>query len=147
MKRGFQFSLMVVGQSGLGKSTLINSLFMTDVFEDSAYEGSAYRAAKTTQINGSTVHIQEGGVHLELTVVDTPGFGDIVDNSNCWTPIIRHVESKFEDYLNSESRVLREALEDHRIHCCLYFIAPTGHGLRDIDVEFCLLYTSDAADE
>lgn len=34
------------------------------------------------QISGSTVHIQEGGVHLELTVVDTPGFGDIVDNSN-----------------------------------------------------------------
>ena len=34
------------------------------------------------QIHGSTVHIQEGGVHLELTVVDTPGFGDVVDNSN-----------------------------------------------------------------
>ena len=34
---------------------------------------------------------------------------------------------QFEKYLNAESRVLREALEDHRIHCCLYFIAPTGH--------------------
>lgn len=34
------------------------------------------------QIHDSMVHIQEGGVHLELTVVDTPGFGDIVDNSN-----------------------------------------------------------------
>ena len=45
-----------------------------------------------------------------------------------WLPIISHVESKFEEYLNSESRVLREALEDHRIHCCLYFIPPTGHG-------------------
>ena len=39
------------------------------------------------QVNGSTVHIQEGGVHLELTVVDTPGFGDIVDNSN-WLAVL-----------------------------------------------------------
>ncbi len=26
--------------------------------------------------------IQEAGVHLELTIVDTPGFGDVVDNTN-----------------------------------------------------------------
>ena len=33
------------------------------------------------QIRSSTVHVQEGGVHLALTVVDTPGYGDVVDNS------------------------------------------------------------------
>lgn len=35
-----------------------------------------------SQVRASTVRIQEGGVRLELTVVDTPGFGDVVDNSN-----------------------------------------------------------------
>ena len=25
-------------------------------------------------------------------------------------------------------------IQDTRIHCCLYFINPTGHGLRPIDV-------------
>lgn len=39
------------------------------------------------QVNSSTVTIQEGGVHLELTVVDTPGFGDVVDNSN-WSAMV-----------------------------------------------------------
>ena len=28
------------------------------------------------------VILKEGGVQLKLTVVDTPGFGDAVDNSN-----------------------------------------------------------------
>lgn len=136
VKKGFDFTLMVVGQSGLGKSTLINSLFMTDIYEDSTYSGSALRMSKTTQIRTSTVRVQEGGVHLALTVVDTPGFGDVVDNSQCWKPIMEHVDMQFEQYLNAESRVVREALEDHRIHCCLYFIAPTGHSLKQVDIEF-----------
>ncbi|CAI8016184.1 Septin-7 [Geodia barretti] len=136
VKRGFDFTLMVVGQSGLGKSTLINSLFMSDIYEDSTYNGSGIRMPKTTQIRSSTVHVQEGGVHLELTVIDTPGFGDVVDNSQCWKPITEHVNSLFEEFLNAESRVIREAMEDRRVHVCLYFIAPTGHGLKQVDIEF-----------
>ena len=36
------------------------------------------------QVRSSTVSVQEGGVQLELTVVDTPGFGDVVDNTDWW---------------------------------------------------------------
>lgn len=34
MKKGFEFTLMVVGESGLGKSTLVNSLFLTDLYPE-----------------------------------------------------------------------------------------------------------------
>ncbi len=34
LKRGFEFTLMVIGESGLGKSTFINSLFLTDLYSD-----------------------------------------------------------------------------------------------------------------
>lgn len=51
-------------------------------------------------------------------------------------PIIEFVESKYEEYLTAESRVHRKALSDNRVHTCLYFIAPSGHGLKPLDVEF-----------
>ena len=31
VKRGFEFTLMVVGESGLGKSTVVNSLFLSGI--------------------------------------------------------------------------------------------------------------------
>ncbi|KAF5927689.1 hypothetical protein HPG69_000594 [Diceros bicornis minor] len=87
-------------------------------------------------VEQSKVLIKEGGVQLLLTIVDTPGFGDAVDNSNCWQPVIDYIDSKFEDYLNAESRVNRRQMPDNRVQCCLYFIAPSGHGLKPLDIEF-----------
>lgn len=51
-------------------------------------------------------------------------------------PVIDFVESKYEEFLNAESRVARKTMADSRVHCCLYFIAPSGHGLKPLDVEF-----------
>ncbi|XP_076868450.1 septin 7b isoform X1 [Brachyhypopomus gauderio] len=135
VKRGFEFTLMVVGESGLGKSTLINSLFLTGLYS-MEHTGPSHRIKKTVQVDQSKVLMKEGGVQLLLTMVDTPGFGDAVDNSNCWQPVIDHIDSKFEDYLNAESRVNRRQMPDNRVHCCLYFIAPSGHGLKPLDIEF-----------
>lgn len=50
--------------------------------------------------------------------------------------MIDFIESKYEEYLTAESRVLRKAMPDNRVHTCLYFIAPSGHGLKPLDVEF-----------
>ncbi|XP_041047515.1 septin-7-like [Carcharodon carcharias] len=135
VKRGFEFTLMVVGESGLGKSTLINSLFLSDLYSKE-YPGPSLRIKKTVQVEQVKVLVKEGGVQLTLTIVDTPGFGDAVDNSNCWQPVINYIDSKFEDFLNSESRVNRRQMADTRVHCCLYFIAPSGHGLKPLDIEF-----------
>jgi septin 7 len=44
--------------------------------------------------------------------------------------------SQYEEFLDAETRVDRVTLPDSRVHACLYFIAPSGHGLKPIDVEF-----------
>ncbi|KAL6256334.1 hypothetical protein P5V15_012451 [Pogonomyrmex californicus] len=135
VKKGFEFTLMVVGESGLGKSTLINSMFLADIYS-AEYPGPSLRIKKTVAVETSKVLLKESGVNLTLTVVDTPGFGDAVDNSNCWVPVIDYIESKYEEFLNAESRVTRRQIPDSRVHCCLYFVAPSGHGLKPLDVEF-----------
>lgn len=42
---------------------------------------------RTVQIEASTVEIEERGVKLRLTVVDTPGYGDAI-NSQDWYVIL-----------------------------------------------------------
>lgn len=41
----------------------------------------AERINQTVEILKHTVDIEEKGVKLKLTIVDTPGFGDAVNNS------------------------------------------------------------------
>ncbi|XP_017061485.1 protein peanut [Drosophila ficusphila] len=142
VKRGFEFTLMVVGASGLGKSTLINSMFLSDIYNAEQYPGPSLRKKKTVAVEATKVMLKENGVNLTLTVVDTPGFGDAVDNSNCWVPILEYVDSKYEEYLTAESRVYRKTISDSRVHCCLYFIAPSGHGLLPLDIA-CMQSLSD----
>jgi septin 2 len=136
VKKGFEFTLMVVGESGLGKSTLINSLFLTDLYPDRQLPSAAENAKKKTiQIDASTVEIEERGVKLRLTVVDTPGFGDAMDNTDSFQQIIRYIDEQFERYLRDESGLNRKNIIDNRVHCCFYFINPYGRGLKPLDLE------------
>ncbi|OMH85837.1 Cell division control protein 3 [Zancudomyces culisetae] len=135
VKKGFNFTLMVVGEAGIGKSTLINTLFNTRVFPDKD-ESTIGETRRGVEISSMSAEIQENGVRLRLTVVDTPGFGDSINNDDCWQPILENIESRFDAYLTQENRVNRSKISDNRIHALIYLIKPTGHALRAIDIEF-----------
>ncbi|XP_061658515.1 septin-1-like isoform X19 [Syngnathoides biaculeatus] len=184
VKKGFTFTLMVAGQpphatataatrgrirndasesageSGLGKSTLIDSLFLTDLYKDRKIPDAEERIGRTVSTLKRTVSIEEKGVKLRLSIVDTPGFGDAVDNTRrsrlcagppaftrsffripfspphgSWKHLEDYVEQQFEQFFRDESGLDRRNIQDNRVHCCLYFISPYGHGLRPLDVE------------
>lgn len=135
VKKGFDFTLMVVGESGLGKSTLVNSLFLSDLYGDRKLPSVNDRQGKTTSIEKKSMDIEERGVKLRLTVVDTPGFGDSINSEESWRVCCSYIEDQFRQYFNDESGLNRKNIVDNRVHCCLYFIPPFGHGLRQIDIE------------
>lgn len=147
---------MVVGESGLGKSTLVNSLFLTDLYPERVIPDSVGKSPnqmnfaalsqkwigsihclsghftekqkQTVKLDASTVEIEERGVKLRLTVVDTPGFGDAIDNSDSFSAILEYIDEQYERFLRDESGLNRRNIVDNRIHCCFYFISPFGHG-------------------
>ncbi|CAB1315767.1 unnamed protein product [Coregonus sp. 'balchen'] len=135
VKKGFAFTLMVAGESGLGKSTLVNSLYLTDLYNDRKVLNAEERITQTVYITKHTVGIEEKGVRLRLSIVDTPGFGDAVNNTESWKEIEDYIDQQFEQYFRDESGLNRKNIQDNRVHCCLYFISPFGHGLRPLDVD------------
>lgn len=136
VRKGFHFTLMVVGESGLGKSTLVNTLFNTTLYPPKEHLPPHAERPRTIAIQSISADIEEAGVRLRLKVVDTPGYGDFVNNSEAWKPILENIEARFDSYLEQENRVNRAKIADNRIHACLYFIEPTGHSLKRVDVEF-----------
>ncbi|XP_065826048.1 neuronal-specific septin-3-like [Oscarella lobularis] len=136
LKRGFEFNLMVVGESGLGKSTLVNTLFKSTISRASCTQ-IEHLIPKTVEVDSVCHVIEEQSVRLKLTITDTPGFGDQINNDRCWLPILDYVNDQFERYLKEEVSVVRKKrIPDTRVHACLYFIAPTGHSLKQLDIEF-----------
>ena len=52
-----------------------------------------------------------------------------------WDPIIKYIKDQHSAYLRKELTAMRDRhIQDTRIHCCLFFINPTGHSLRPIDI-------------
>lgn len=60
---------------------------------------------------------------VRLTVIDTPGFGDYVNNRDSWMPIIEFLDDQHESYMLQEQQPRRVDKIDLRVHACLYFIS------------------------
>ena len=137
-RKGFDFTITVVGESGLGKSTLISSMFLIDVYDKEArfIPTAEERAVSTVEIEPYTVEIEEQGVKVRLTVVDTPGYGDSLTGKDQFSAVTNFIDDRFEKYFLDECGLNRRHIIDHRVHACLYFISPFGYGLKPLDLKF-----------
>uniref|UniRef100_A0A3Q3EVF5 Septin 9b n=1 Tax=Labrus bergylta TaxID=56723 RepID=A0A3Q3EVF5_9LABR len=125
MKQGFELNIMVVGQSGLGKSTLMNTLFKSKVSRKSAQPNPEERIPKTIEIKSIS----------HDTYLCFSHFNSV--SSVSWQPIMKFINDQYETYLQEEININRKKrIPDSRVHCCIYFIPATGHCLRPLDVEF-----------
>ncbi|KAJ2774776.1 cell division control protein [Coemansia nantahalensis] len=136
LKRGFNLNVILVGESGMGKSTLVNSIFTTHLVDSQGRRTAQEVIRKTTEISPVTQTLEENGVRVRLTIIDTPGFGDQCNNEGCWVPVIKYIKDQHAAYLARELKPFRDRIiNDTRVHACLYFLNPGSRGLRPLDVE------------
>jgi len=71
-----------------------------------------------------------------LTIVETVGYGDQINKGDSSNAILQYIDANFEAYLQEEMKIKRsqKTYHDTRVHACLYFIAPTGHSLKSLDL-------------
>ena len=133
MHKGFHMNLMVVGESGMGKSTFINTLFSAELM-DQTYPDHKRIRGKTVEITHHNFALNENGVPLGLTVIDTPGFGDQLNREVGIHPIIDYIDRQFDEYFGLESSEgFRKLAHDPRVHVVLYFISPNCQRLKEMD--------------
>ncbi|ABN67455.2 cell division control protein 12 [Scheffersomyces stipitis CBS 6054] len=129
---------MVCGESGLGKTTFINTLFQSSL---KSYQSASERHNKFTSAHQNVdidivrAILEEKNFKIRLNIIDTPGFGNNVNNHDSWTPIIDFIDDQHESYMKQEQQPSRKDKKDLRVHACLYFIRPTGHSLKPLDIE------------
>ncbi|XP_072913953.1 septin-6 isoform X1 [Hemitrygon akajei] len=129
--QGFCFNILCVGETGLGKSTLMDTLFNTKFEGDPAPHNQP-----GVHIKSSSYELQESSVRLKLSIVNSVGFGDQINKEESYKSIVEFIDTQFEAYLQEELKIKRtlHSYHDSRIHVCLYFIAPTGHSLKSLDL-------------
>uniref|UniRef100_A0A673BBK1 Septin n=1 Tax=Sphaeramia orbicularis TaxID=375764 RepID=A0A673BBK1_9TELE len=129
--QGFCFNILCIGETGIGKSTLMDTLFNTNFenFESSHFEPQV-------KLRAQTYDLQESNVRLRLTVVNTVGFGDQMNKQESYQPVVDYIDRQFESYLQEELKIKRSLhnYHDSRVHACLYFISPSGHSLKSLDL-------------
>lgn len=136
--QGATFTLMVAGESGLGKTTFVNTLFQSALKQHDDVNDRHNKftnAHQTVDISIVRAILEEKNFKIRLNVIDTPGFGNNVNNLDLWTPIIDFIDDQHEAYMKQEKQPLRKEKKDLRVHACLYFIRPTGHSLKPLDIE------------
>ena len=61
----------------------------------------------SVKLRSHTYELEESDVKLKLTLCDTVGYGDQVNKEDSFGPIVEHVDSQFEAYLQEELKIKR----------------------------------------
>ena len=138
LKKSINFSIMIIGESGSGRSTLINTLCGGNSIVPTSLTATQDPFTKKLTLRHENVELEDNEGHkISLNIIDTPNFANLINCDDDFKIIVDFIRHQFDEVLLEESRVKRNPrFKDGRIHVLIYMINPTGHGLSDIDVKF-----------
>ncbi|EGV65037.1 Cell division control protein 11 [Yamadazyma tenuis] len=140
LKKSINFSIMVIGESGIGRSTFINSLCGGNSIVPTSSTVDQDPFSKKLTLRHENVELEDNEGHkISLNIIDTPNFANSINCDDDFKVIVDFIRHQYDEVLLEESRVKRNPrFKDGRIHVLLYMINPTSHGLSEIDVKFLL---------
>lgn len=135
--------IMVVGESGMGKTTFIKNLFaafaqdpelrVNDVPGPTSKD--IFAKDPDRLLTEILVRDEATMTSYHYRVQDTPGYDNLEVNVE---PVLDYIHQQSLKAVEHEQNAKRAApltkFEDPRVDCCVYFIAP--HRLKPVDVEF-----------
>lgn len=138
LKKSINFSVMIVGESGSGRSTLINTICGGNSIVPTLSTVGEDPFTKKLTLRHENVELEDNEGHkISLNIIDTPNFANGINCDEDFKVIVDFLRHQYDEVLLEESRVKRNPrFKDGRIHVLIYMITPTGHGLSEIEVKF-----------
>ncbi|KAJ1654792.1 Septin-6 [Dispira simplex] len=125
-------NLMVVGLPGLGKTTFLNTFLRTEITNPRVTQDATIPASLS--FHHYTCELEEAGVKLRVTTVDSSGLGEALDRSQDMAQIEAYLDERHRHYMLQEHAVHRPNLiPDSRIHLVVYFLSSTKGLLNTFD--------------
>jgi septin family protein len=132
-----RFNIMVVGECGNGKTTMLRALFRR--YSDKTIAKKEFTGKR------QTIRIEEIGqftlpaenLDIDVHLYDSPGYGDQINNQSAIDDVRTFLVAAHMHWLQVNGNHLTESernQQDVRIHLLFYFIAP--HRMKQIDKEF-----------
>lgn len=128
--------LIRLGESGLGKTTLINTLFSTELSPAKNYSRRHYKSTsswinwlKSRLLRPSLRNVSSRSNSPSLTPPDSETMSTTaIHGSQLLSSLTTNLKlNQHEAYMCQEQQPQRHEKTDLRVHACVYFIRPTGH--------------------
>ena len=107
--RGQSITIMVVGDSGVGKSSLLSNLFHQEL-DDSPERGP------TLRVTERVLKFDLGGVPFSALLIDSPGYHDSLNLGRSIKLVTDHIDSMFATTLANERRPHRKPESERETH-------------------------------
>lgn len=136
-ERGIKFNILICGQRGVGKTTILEKLFNIDLSINKEY--SNYKEEIELRYNNSSNNIDNSiinnGIIIKLGITEISNFdNNKINNSFSWISIINEINKHNIQYYKERQRLHRnrKPSQDKKIHVCLYVMEPNQISAIDI---------------
>ena len=119
-EKGIKFNVMICGQKGVGKTTIMEKLYNINISQDK----KSLHLKEHVELSYNN---HKNKITINLMIDEISSFdNNKINNSNEWVTIINEINRNKMKYYQERQQLYRknDLIEDKRIHVCLYVVEP-----------------------